>query len=61
MAAPGVVAAAALEWAFAERCKRCMAAAEPASEEAYSHVKLRLRHLEHGLISSHFTLAFAQA
>lgn len=38
-----------------------MAAAEPASDEAYSQMMLRVRHLEQGFISSHLTRALAQA
>lgn len=52
---------AMLEWACADRCNRCIAAADPASELAYSQCRLRFRHLVHGLISSHFTRALAQA
>lgn len=61
MGAEEVGVVAPEECAFAERCKRCIAAAEPASDEAYSQVKLRLRHLVQGLDSSHLTRAFAQA
>lgn len=61
MEAVGEAAGEAPECAFAERCSRCMAAAEPASEEAYSQLRLRVRHLVQGFCSSHLTRALAQA
>lgn len=50
-----------VECACADRCSKCIAAADPASVLAYSQFKLRLRHLVHGLTSSHLTRALAQA
>lgn len=61
MAADGEPEGEVLVWTLAERWSKCMAAAEPASVEAYSQDRLRVRHLVQGFSSSHLTRALAQA